>query len=255
MLLQDKVVIITGGGSGIGRASALLFSEHGARIIVANRNQEKGLETLSLIQNNGGTAEFVQTDIQQEEDIQNLIAIAISNYNRIDCAFNCAGYEGERTALINTETIQWNDIFNTNTRGTFLLLKYEIPAMVKTGGGTIVNMSSISGLIGRPGRSAYNASRAAIINLTKTAALESIKKGVRINAVAPGATNTDIFARMTDGLIKEKVKQYEKIHPIGRIAEPREIAEAFLWLLSDKSSFVVGHSLMVDGGLSAGVAG
>ena len=254
-LLEDKVTIVTGGASGIGRASALLFSKHGAHVIVANRRVEKGKETVSIIQNNGGSAEFIQTDIANEHHVTSLIDTAMHEHNRIDCAFNCAGYEGMRAPLIKTDTSHWSEIFDTNTKGTFLLLKHEIPAMAATGGGTIVNMSSISGLIGRPGRSAYNASRAAIINLTKTAALESIRSGVRINAVGPGATRTDIFSHMTDGLRKEKVEQYEKLHPIGRIAEPSEIAEASLWLLSELSSFVVGHTLMVDGGLSAGVAG
>lgn len=250
-LLDGKITIVTGGGSGIGRASALLFAQQGAHVVLANRRIEKGQKTVSEIRKHGGSANFVQTDVSNEQQVENLIQQTLNEYKRIDCAFNCAGYDGQRTSIAEMLSSQWDKILETNLRGTFLLLKYEVEGMLKNGRGTIVNMGSISGQIGRPGRGAYNASRAAIMNLTKTAAIEYIKKGIRINAVGPGPTRTDIFSNMTDGLEPSKVKKYEDSHPIGRICEPYEVAEAALWLLSEKSSFVVGQTLMVDGGLSA----
>lgn len=250
-LLDGKITIVTGGGSGIGRASAILFAQHGSHVIIANRRVEKGEEVVSEIRKNGGTADFIQTDVSDERQVQYLIQQTLNKYKKIDCAFNCAGYEGNRRFITQTTLSEWDSILEINLRGTFLLLKYEVEAMLKNGRGTIVNMGSISGRIGRPGRGAYNASRAAIINLTKTAAIEYIQKGIRINAVGPAATKTDIFSNMTDGLNPSKVKKYQDLHPIGRICEPSEVAEAALWLLSEKSSFVVGQTLMVDGGLSA----
>ncbi|NJN11494.1 MAG: glucose 1-dehydrogenase [Richelia sp. RM1_1_1] len=253
-LLNGKITIVTGGGSGIGRASAILFAQHGSHVVIASRRVGKGEETVSEIRQNGGTADFIQTDISDERQVQDLIQQTLNKYKKIDCAFNCAGYDGKRRPITEMTLCEWDRIIETNLRGSFLLLKYEIEAMLENSTGTIVNMGSISGKIGRPGRGAYNASRAAIINLTKTAAIEYIKKGIRINAVGPGPTRTDIFSNMTDGLEPSKVKKYEALHPIGRICEPFEVAEAALWLLSEKSSFVVGHTLMVDGGLSATVA-
>ncbi|GAB1542997.1 SDR family oxidoreductase [Scytonema sp. NUACC21] len=253
-LLDGKIALVTGGSSGIGRASALLFVQHGANVIIANRRPEKGEKTVSEIQKNGGNAVFIQTDISDDLQVKKLLQTILNQYGRLDCAFNCAGYDGERKAVSDMTLSEWDRILEINLRGTFLLLKYEIEAMLKNGGGTIVNMGSISGRIGRLGRAAYNSSRAAIMNLTKTAAIEYIRKGIRINAVGPGATRTDIFSNMTDGLEPSKVRKYESLYPISRICEPSEVAEAVLWLLSEKSSFVVGHTLMVDGGFSATVA-
>ncbi|MCL6589848.1 MAG: glucose 1-dehydrogenase [Firmicutes bacterium] len=249
-LFKDKVCLVTGGGSGVGRAAALKFAQEGAKVIIANRRIEKGEEVTKIIHDKGQEALFVPVDISSEKQVEKLINKIIETYGRLDCAFNCAGFEGERASLIQCEESNWDKIMNTNLKGTFFLLKYEIKAMLENKKGAIVNMSSISGFLGRINRCAYNASRAAIISLTKTAAMEYIRDGIRVNAIAPAAIRTEIFERMTNG--NEEVKNYyAKGHPIGRIAEPEEIAEAALWLCSEKSSYVVGETLIIDGGTLA----
>lgn len=246
-LFEDKVALITGGGSGIGRAAALLFAQEGAKVVISNRRIEKGEEVKNLIISQGGEASFIQADLLKEDEIIRLMDKIINIYGKLDHAFNCAGFDGDRTLLHLTTLDDWNKIMNTNLTGTFLLLKYEIEQMLKQKKGSIVNMSSVSGFFGRKGRSAYNASRSAITNLTKTAANEYIKDGIRINAIAPGAVDTDLFKHMTQNN-QEIRKKYEMQHPIGRIAQPDEIAEVALWLCSEKSSFIVGQTIMVDGG-------
>ena len=251
---NNKVAIVTGGGSGIGRAAAQQLALEGAQVVIANRREETGQETVSMIEQTGGTASFIQTDVSSEEQVAHLIRETVNRYGRLDLAFNCAGFDGERQSIKETTTEAWDRIMEINLKGSYLLIRQEAEQMVKQGSGAIVNMASVYGLIGRPGRSAYNASRAGIINLTKTAALEYIQAGVRINAVAPGATRTDLFDRMTNGSDAERIAQYEQMHPIGRIAEPEEIAEVVLWLLSERASFIVGQTIVADGGISAGLA-
>ncbi len=250
---NNKVAIVTGGGSGIGRAAALQLARQGARVVVANRRNETGEETVSMIEQEDGAAAFIQTDVASDEQVARLIRETVDRYGRLDLAFNCAGFDGERHSIKETTTEAWDQIMDINLKGTYLLIRQEAEQMAKQGGGAIVNMASVYGLIGRPGRSAYNASRAGIINLTKTAALEYIKDGIRINAVAPGATRTELFDRMTNGADAERIAQYERMHPIGRIAEPEEIAEVVLWLLSERASFIVGQTIVADGGISAGL--
>ena len=251
---NNKVAIVTGGGSGIGRAAALQLTRAGARVVIANRRDETGKETVSMIEQAGGSASFIQTDVSSEEQVGHLVRETVDRYGRLDLAFNCAGFDGERQTIKDTTQEAWDRIMDINLKGTYLLVRHEAEQMARQGGGTIVNMTSVYGLLGRPGRSAYNAGRAGIINLTKTAALEYIKAGVRINAVAPGATRTDLFDRMTNGADAKRIAQYEQMHPIGRIAEPEEIAEVVLWLLSQRASFVVGQTIVADGGISAGLS-
>ncbi len=250
---NNKVAVVTGGGSGIGRAAALQLARQGARVVVANRRNETGEETVSMIEQENGAATFIQTDVASEEQVARLIRETVDRYGRLDLAFNCAGFDGERHSIKETTAEAWDQIMDINLKGTYLLIRQEAEQMARQGGGAIVNMASVYGLIGRPGRSAYNASRAGIINLTKTAALEYIKDGIRINAVAPGATRTELFDRMTNGADVERIAQYERMHPIGRIAEPEEIAEVALWLLSERASFIVGQTIVADGGISAGL--
>lgn len=247
--LENKVVIITGAGSGIGRAAAVLFAKEGAFVIVANRRIDKGEETVSIIKQNGGDALFIKTDISNVADIENLIKQTINAYGRIDCAFNCAGTDGVKKNITDISESEWNEVMDVNLKGTFFLMKYEIMEMIKQKKGTIVNMASINGILGRPGRTPYNASRSGIISLTKTVAIEQIKNGIRINAVAPAAVKTDLFDKYT-GNDKELQEKYADSHPIGRICLPEEVAEAALWLCSEKSSFVVGQSIVIDGGLT-----
>jgi NAD(P)-dependent dehydrogenase (short-subunit alcohol dehydrogenase family) len=250
-LLKNKICLITGGGTGVGRATAIKFAQEGATVAIANRRVDKGEEVLKILKDMGKDAFFIQTDISQEKEVEKLINEIIRQYGRLDCAFNCAGKDGKKASLIECDESNWDDIVNTNLKGTFFLLKYEIKAMLGKNEGTIVNMSSVNGFLGRINRCAYNASRAAIVSLTKTAAMEYIQNGIRINAIAPAAIQTDIFERMTGG--NDEIKAYyAKGHPIGRIAEPDEIAEAALWLCSNKSSFVVGQTLIIDGGVLVG---
>jgi NAD(P)-dependent dehydrogenase (short-subunit alcohol dehydrogenase family) len=248
-LLEGKIALVTGGGSGVGKSASLLFASEGAEVVVAGRNIGNGQRTAREIADAGGKSVFVRTDVSKQEDIAALILAIQERYGRLDCAFNCAGYDGEKKSLTELEVDEWDKIVDTNLKGTFLLLKYEIRQMLVRKAGTIVNMASVSGILGRPGRCAYNASRSGIINLTKTSAVENIKNGIRINCISPGGIDTGIFRNMTGG-DPDKRKDYENSHPIGRIARPGEIAEAALWLCSEKSSFVVGHNLVVDGGLT-----
>ncbi len=248
-LLEGKVALITGGGSGIGRAAAVLFSNEGATVIVANRKAENGHETVRMIKEAGGEATYIQTDVSKKKDIETLLSAIVQKYGRLDCAFNNGGIDGKPAPIVDCEEEDWDEIININMKGTFLLMKYEIRQMLKQGHGSIVNMSSICGVVARPNRCAYTASRHGIVGLTKTAALEYSSRGIRINAVSPGSIRTDIFYRSTKGN-PEKEKMYAQVHPIGRIGEPEEVAHAALWLCSDASSFVAGHSLFVDGGFT-----
>jgi NAD(P)-dependent dehydrogenase (short-subunit alcohol dehydrogenase family) len=247
-LFENKVILVTGGGSGIGRHTALLFAKHGAKIVIAGRNEERGEEAASVIRKDAGEAIYVKTDVSKSSDVVNLIGRTVDEFGRLDCAFNCGGIDGVKKPLIEMEEQEWDEIIDINLKGTFLLLKYEIIQMLSQKNGcSIVNMASVNGMLGRPDRSAYNSSRSGIIGLTKTAAIEYIDKGIRINAVAPAAVNTDLFQKYTKG-DPEIQKKYAAGHPIGRISTPDEIAEAVIWLCSAKSSFVVGHVLVLDGG-------
>jgi NAD(P)-dependent dehydrogenase (short-subunit alcohol dehydrogenase family) len=247
-LLKDKICLITGGGTGVGRKAAIKFAQESAVVVIANRRIDKGEEVYKMVKDMGGKALFVQTDISQEKQVEKLIDEIIKQYGRLDCAFNCAGIDGKKASIVECDESNWDEVMDINLKGTFFLLKYEIKAMLKNNEGAIVNMSSVNGFLGRINRCAYNASRAAIISLTKTAAMECIKNGIRVNAIAPAAIETDIFERMTGG--NDEIKAYyAKGHPIGRIAKPDEIAEAALWLCSDKSHFVVGQTLIIDGGV------
>jgi NAD(P)-dependent dehydrogenase (short-subunit alcohol dehydrogenase family) len=247
--MKGKIALITGGGSGIGRAAALLFAREGATVVVANRRVENGNETVRLIGDEGGEAIFIQADISKKDDVQSLITSIIERYGKLDYAFNNGGVDGKPAAIVDCEEEDWDYIVDINLKGTFLLMKYEIRQMLKQGYGSIVNMSSICGTVARPNRCAYTASRHGIEGLTKVAAIEYSSKGIRINAVAPGSIRTDIFYRSTKGN-PEKEKYYASGHPIGRVGEPEEAAQAALWLCSDAASFVIGHTLMVDGGFT-----
>lgn len=248
-MLDGKVAIVTGGGTGIGRAASLLFSKEGAKVVVAGRTAATGEDTVHEVRQGGGDAVFVRTDVSKLEDVDNLIDTTVRTYGRLDCAFNNAGVGGPKATLVETADDDWDDINDTNVRGTFLLVRAEAREMMRNSGGAIVNMASVCSFIVRPGRCAYNTSRHAVVGLTKSAALDLAAKGIRVNAVAPGSTRTAIFVRSTQGN-PQLEEAFAKAHPIQRIAEPDEIAEAALWLCSERSSFVIGHVLTVDGGLT-----
>lgn len=250
MNLEGKVVLITGGNSGIGRATAVLFVKDGAKVVVAGRRTKEGSETIEALKREGGDALFVRADVTIEEDVKSLLASVIEKYGRLDVAFNNAGTEGIIGPLTEALVSTYESVMDANVKGVFLSMKYQIPGMLKNGGGSIINVSSIAGLIGMAGASLYVASKHAVLGLTRAAALEYAKQGIRVNAVSPGSVQTDMLDRFTGQ--NPEVKNYlAGLHPMGRIAAPEEIAAAVLWLASPASSFVTGQSLTVDGGFTA----
>ena len=250
--MTNKVALVTGGTSGIGSAAALAFAEAGAKVVVSGRREKEGNEVVAAIKKQGGEGRFIKADVSNEADVSALIEKTLSAFGRLDAAFNNAGIEGDVGKLTHEQSAaNYHAVMNINVLGVLLAMKYEVPAMLKTGGGTIVNTSSVGGLIGFPGASAYVASKHAVLGLTKTAALEYATQGIRVNAVSPGGIVTPMLDRFTGGLDTDFYKQLEAMHPMNRTGRPEEIAEAVVWLCSDKSSFVTGQSLTVDGGLTA----
>lgn len=245
-----KVALVTGGTSGIGRATAIAYAQEQAKVVVAGRRVEEGQETVRLIKDAGGDAVFVQADITQESDVKAMVDRAISVFGRLDIAFNNAGTLGENLSLIEQADSEYDRMMNVNVKGVWLSMKYEIAQMLKQGSGAIVNTSSILGVIAMPSVPLYTASKYAVVGLTKAAALQYAKSGIRINAVGPGAIETDMFEKATGG--QDEVKAYmASLHPMGRVGQPSEVASAVVWLSSDSASFVTGEILMVDGGYVA----
>ena len=247
---DGKVALVTGGGSGIGRATAIAFAREGSKVVIGNRNVQRGEETVSMIRDSGGTASFRRTDVLVATEIEALVDHAISKYGGLDLAFNNAGLEGDVRPLAEQTETNYDAVMDINVKGVWLSMKYEIPRMLERGGGAIVNCASVAGLIGFPGIGIYVASKHAVIGLTKTAALEYSAQGIRINAVNPAVIDTEMVDRLADGMNMKK-DDLTTFHPIGRIGRVEEVAEAVLWLCSNKSSFVTGHSLIVDGGFTA----
>jgi NAD(P)-dependent dehydrogenase (short-subunit alcohol dehydrogenase family) len=246
---DGKVALMTGGSSGIGRATALAFAREGAQVVIGDRNTRRGEETVSMIRNAGGTASFRRTDVLVAADIEALVEHAISEYGGLDLAFNNAGIEGDVRPLVGQTEANYDALMDINVKGVWLSMKYEIPRMLERGGGAIVNCSSVAGVIGFPGIGIYAASKHAVIGLTKTAALEYSAQGIRINAVNPAVIDTEMADRLAAGLNMKK-DDLSTLHPIGRIGQVDEVADAVLWLCSGRASFVTGHSLVVDGGFT-----
>jgi NAD(P)-dependent dehydrogenase (short-subunit alcohol dehydrogenase family) len=245
---EGKVVIVTGGASGIGRATVLAFAREGARVIVADRDASKGEGTAEEVRREGGKAWYHGVDVADSASVRMLVDATLAREGRLDVAFNNAGINISGKSLADVEDADFDRVLAVNLRGVFLCMKYEIRAMLRTGGGAIVNTASVGAHVGAPQIPAYVASKHGVLGLTRSAAIEYAAAGIRVNAVSPGATATP----MLDEWLKDpKVVEYvKKQAPIGRIAGPEEVARTVLFLASPEASFVAGHALVVDGGMT-----
>jgi NAD(P)-dependent dehydrogenase (short-subunit alcohol dehydrogenase family) len=248
--LENKVVLVTGGGSGIGRTTALQFALAKSKVVVADVTAQAGEETARLIKEAGGESIFIACDVSKGSDVQAAVAKTVQTYGRLDCAFNNAGIPGTVAPTTEWSEEIWDRVVAVNLKGVWLCMKYEIPEMLKIGKGAIVNMSSISGLVGCPGLTGYTATKHGVLGLTKSVALEYAKAGIRINAVCPATIQTPLI----DFVLKEKPDMrgfLDNAQPMGRMGVAEEVASAVLWLCSDSASFVTGTAMTIDGGVSA----
>ncbi len=248
--MEEKVVVVTGAASGIGRATAILFAEEGAKVVVSDIAPEGGEETVSLIKNTGGEAIFIRTDISQSSEVEAMINKTVETFGKLNCAVNNAGMEAMPTPTADCAEEDFVRTIDVNLKGTWLCMKYEIGQMLKTGSGSLVNVSSVAGLVGVPAMPAYVAAKHGIIGLTKTAALEYGAVGIRVNAVCPSAVRTPMMEQIIASM-PEMGENMNANHPVGRIGETKEVAETILWLCSDGASFITGHAMAVDGGFLA----
>ena len=249
-LTEGKVALVTGAGSGIGRATALVFAREGAKVVVSDIVVEGGQETVQQIEAAGGEAIFVKADVSQAADVEALVTQTVETYGRLDCAFNNAGIEGGMKLTIDCTKEEFDRTIAVNLTGVWLCMKYEIQQMLSQGGGAIVNTASAAGLVGFPSLPDYVASKHGVVGLTKTAALEYAKSGIRVNAVCPGVIQTPMVergAQLSPGFDELALS----MEPVGRFGQPAEVGEAVVWLCSDAASFVTGHPMVVDGGLVA----
>lgn len=247
---KGKVALVTGGTSGIGRVTAVALGREGARVVVTGRREAEGAAVVKEIGAAGGQGWFVKGDVSVEADVKRMVDETVSKFGRLDLAFNNAGIEV--TGAIHEARVEdYRKCFDINVLGVLLSMKHEIPAMLKGGGGAIVNNASVAGTIGMPGAGVYIASKHAVLGLTKSAAMETAKQNIRINAVSPAAIQTDMFDRFVGGGPEtDGAKYMTSLHPVGRVGRPEEIARPVLFLLSSASSFMTGHDLKVDGGLT-----
>lgn len=246
MRLAGKTAIITGGSGGIGRAAALLFAEQGAKLVIGDMDTEGGEETVNLISLQGGSAAFSQTDVSDSIQVKNLIEYASEMYGQVNILFNNAGIGSPNVKSIDLEEEDWDRVIDVNLKGVFLGMKYAVPELIKAGGGSIINTSSLLGLKGQKYLAPYNASKAGVILLTKNAALEYGKYKIRVNAIAPGVIDTNIINGWKND--ERKWPIFSRANALGRIGTPEEVAAAVLFLASEESSFITGATLSVDGG-------
>ena len=249
--LDGKVAIVTGAAAGIGRSTALLFVEEGAKVIVADWDEEKGRRVAAEISVAGGAAIFVRVDVSKPEDVQAMVQTAVETYGRLDVLFNNAGVEGEMVPTADCSLENWDRVIDINLKGVFLGMKYAIPAMLKSGGGSIINNASVAGLVGIANAPAYCASKGGVIQLTKATALEYARKGIRVNVICPGVILTPMIERFVAPDPEQIRKSLEAMEPIGRFGQPEEVARLVLFLASDDSSFCIGAPFVVDGGFVA----
>ncbi len=251
MRLKDKNAIITGSGSGIGRESALLFAEEGARVIVADVNEAGGTETVDMITKAGGTAHFIRTDVSREDDVRGMIEFAEKQLKRLDVLFNNAGvFLPDDDSVTNTGADVWDKVMDINLKGVYLGCKYGVPALLRAGGGSIINTASFVAVMGAAApQIAYTASKGGVLAMTREIAVEFAKKNIRVNAICPGPVETPLLKELLSDPAR---RQRRLIHlPMGRFARPREIAQGALFLASDDASYVTGSTFLVDGGLTA----
>lgn len=248
--LANKVAIVTGAASGIGRATASLFAAHGAAVVVADVTDDAGQRVADEIAGRGETAMFVHCDVSQPDDVEAVVHAALAHFGRLDVLFNNAGIEGA-VAVTDAASIEnWHRVIAVNLTGVFLGMKYGIQAMLRTGGGSVVNNASVAGMVGFPGIPAYCASKGGVIQLTRTAALEYATQGVRVNCLCPGVIDTPMVDRFTKATAQPE-DQIVAMEPVGRMGRPEEVAELALFLASDRSSFMTGAIVPVDGGFVA----
>jgi len=247
---DGRVALVTGGAAGIGRATALAFARNGANIVIADLNAADAGDTIHLLDEHGVDAMFVQCDVSKDDDVKHLMSEIMKRFGRLDFAFNNAGIEGEMGSLHSASEDNWFKTIDVNLHGVWRCMREEIPVMLETGSGAIVNCASIAGLRGFAGLAAYVASKHGVVGLSKAAALEYASQGLRINAVCPGVIHTSMIDRVTGGDSAIE-KQYISMEPIGRMGDPDEVAAAVIWLCAAEASFVTGIALPVDGGFCA----
>jgi NAD(P)-dependent dehydrogenase (short-subunit alcohol dehydrogenase family) len=248
--LSNKVAVVTGGSSGIGRAAVELFAEEGAVVVIADIIDSDGQSVADGLAKQGLTATFIHADVSKEADVQAMFTFALSQYGRLDVLFNNAGIEGDQAMTVDSSIENWDKVLGINLRSVFLGLKYGIEAMLRNGGGAIINNASVAGLVGFPGIPAYCASKGGVVQLTRTAALEYASQGVRVNCLCPGVIDTPMVDRFTHGDAAAE-KQMTAMEPLGRMGSAREVAQLALFLASDRSSFLTGAVIPVDGGFVA----
>jgi cyclopentanol dehydrogenase len=250
--LEGKVALITGGASGIGEATAKLFAREGAKVVVADTQTEKGRAVVAAIKGAGGKATFVRANVTREGDAKRMVTSTVAKYGRLDILFNNAGVENSKPD-VETSVKEWDTVMNVNVKGVFLGTKYAVPEMKKRGGGSIINTSSIFGLIGSPGFAAYHASKGAVRLLTKSTALAHAGDNIRANSICPGVIETPMFAQVLSEAPNPDTARAEWMEnePIGRFGRPDDIAYGALYLASDESSYITGTELVIDGGYTA----
>lgn len=252
--LSGKIAVVTGGGSGIGRASSMAFARAGAAVMVSDVRDDAAQAVAEEILAAGGVAKAISCDVRDGDQIERLIAQTVEAFGRVDCAFNNAGYGGAVAKVADYPVNIWDDVLRTNLTSVFLCMKYQIAQMLRQGGGSIVNCASVTGLVGTTTMPAYSASKHGIVGLTRSAAIDYAEDGIRINAICPGTIHTpavDAFLEREPDVAREFLGKKAAAHPIGRLGTPDEVAEAVLWLSSPAASFMIGHALAVDGGYTA----
>ncbi len=248
--LKDKVVLVTGGSSGIGRATAVACAREGAHVVISDVNETGAADTLAALALSGGRARFIKSDVTKADEVEHLVKEIVRDYGRLDCAHNNAGITGPAFRTGEYPVEEWETTIRVNLTGVFLCMRYELEQMTVQGRGAIVNTSSGAGLRGLSYQCAYSASKHAIIGLSRTAAVEYAKKGIRVNVICPGFIDTGL----TKQFVAKKAhleEKYKSLIPAGRFGEEGEVSESVIWLFSDASSFVTGHTLVIDGGASA----